>query len=85
MGKQYYEPASYYAFVFYTDAGGKKKRARLFLSVKQSRVEASYVMPRKKCLVDVGAKRRKYFALISGFQLDFCRVALYFNRRTKGL
>jgi hypothetical protein len=37
------------------------------------------------CLVDVGAKRRKFFALISGFQLDFRRVALYFNRGTKGL
>jgi hypothetical protein len=34
LGKQYYVPASYYAFVLYTDAGGKKRKVRLFLSVK---------------------------------------------------
>ena len=34
LGKQYYIPASYYAFVFYTDAGGQKRKARLFLSVR---------------------------------------------------
>lgn len=34
LGKQYYVPASYYAFVRYTDAGGKKRKERLFLSVK---------------------------------------------------
>lgn len=34
LGKQYYNPASYYAFVFYTDVGGKKRKTRLFLSVK---------------------------------------------------
>ena len=34
LGKQYYVPASYYAFVVYTDAGGKKRKERLFLTVK---------------------------------------------------
>ena len=34
LGKQYYVPASYYAIVRYTDAGGKKRKERLFLSVK---------------------------------------------------
>jgi hypothetical protein len=34
LGKQYYVPASYYAFVRYTDEAGKKRKARLFLSVK---------------------------------------------------
>jgi hypothetical protein len=34
LGKQYYVPASYYAFVFYTDAAGRKKKERLFLSVR---------------------------------------------------
>jgi hypothetical protein len=34
LGKQYYIPASYYAFVFYTDASGQERKARLFLSVK---------------------------------------------------
>jgi len=34
LGKQYYVPASYYAFVLHTDAGGKKRKERLFLSVK---------------------------------------------------
>jgi hypothetical protein len=34
LGKQYYVPASYYAFVRYTDGVGKKRRQRLFLSVK---------------------------------------------------
>ena len=33
LGKQYYVPASYYAFVHYTNGAGKKKQ-RLFLSVK---------------------------------------------------
>ena len=33
LGKQYYVPASYYAFVVYTDATGKKRKERLFLSV----------------------------------------------------
>lgn len=34
LGKQYYVPASYYAFVLYTDAAGKKRKERLFLSIK---------------------------------------------------
>jgi hypothetical protein len=34
LGKQYYVPASYYAFVSYTDVGSKKRKVRLFLSVK---------------------------------------------------
>ena len=34
LGKQYYVPASYYAFVLYTDTGGKKRKERLFLSVR---------------------------------------------------
>ena len=34
LGKQYYVPASYYVFVSYTDAGGRKKKERLLLSVK---------------------------------------------------
>ena len=34
LGKQYYVPASYYAFVFYTDAAGRKEKERLFLSVR---------------------------------------------------
>ena len=34
LGKQYYVPASYYAFVRYTDIDGKKRKERLFLSVK---------------------------------------------------
>lgn len=33
LGKQHYVPASYYAFVFYTDAARRKKKTRLFLSV----------------------------------------------------
>jgi hypothetical protein len=36
LGKQYYEPASYYAFVFYTDASGKKRKTRLFVTVKRA-------------------------------------------------
>ena len=34
LGVQYYHPASYYAFVRYVEAAGKKKSARLFLTVK---------------------------------------------------
>jgi hypothetical protein len=34
LGKQYYVPASYYGFVLYTDAAGKKRKERLFLSVR---------------------------------------------------
>ena len=34
LGEQYYIPASYYAFVRYTDAVGKRRKQRLFLSVK---------------------------------------------------
>ncbi len=34
LGLQYYSPSSYYAFVRYVDATGKKKSARLFLTVK---------------------------------------------------
>jgi hypothetical protein len=34
LGKQHYVPASYYAFVLYTDATGKKKKERLLLSVR---------------------------------------------------
>ena len=33
LGKQYYVPASYYAFVRYTDGAGKRRKQRLFLSV----------------------------------------------------
>ena len=33
LGKQYYIPASYYAFVRYTDGAGKRRKQRLFLSV----------------------------------------------------
>jgi hypothetical protein len=33
LGKQYYVPASYYAFVLYTDAVGKKRKTRLFVSI----------------------------------------------------
>jgi hypothetical protein len=34
LGKQYYVPANYFAFVLYTDASHKKRKERLFLSVK---------------------------------------------------
>jgi hypothetical protein len=34
LGKQYYDPASYYAFVLYADAAGKKSKDRLFLSIR---------------------------------------------------
>jgi hypothetical protein len=34
LGKQYFVPASYYAFVHYTDGTGKKRKQRLFLSLK---------------------------------------------------
>jgi len=34
LGRQYYTPSSYYAFVRYTDATGKQRRARLYVSVK---------------------------------------------------
>lgn len=34
LGKQFYVPASYYAFVRYTDGAGKKRKQRLFLSVR---------------------------------------------------
>jgi len=34
LGKQFDVPASYYAFVRYTDGAGKRKRQRLFLSVR---------------------------------------------------
>jgi len=34
LGKQYYIPASYYAFVRYTDGAGKKRKQRLFVSVR---------------------------------------------------
>lgn len=34
LGKQYYVPASYYAFVSYTDAAGRKRKERLSLSVR---------------------------------------------------
>jgi hypothetical protein len=34
LGKQYYVPASYYAFVRYTDGAGKRRKQRLFLSVR---------------------------------------------------
>lgn len=34
LGKQYYVPASYYAFIRYTDTDGKKRKERLFLAVK---------------------------------------------------
>lgn len=36
LGKQYYDPAGYYVLVRYTDAGGKKKNDRLFLSVSMA-------------------------------------------------
>jgi hypothetical protein len=34
LGKQYFVPASYYAFVRYTDAAGKNRKQRLSLSVR---------------------------------------------------
>lgn len=34
LGKQYYNPANYYAFVLYTDMAGKKRKQRLFLSIR---------------------------------------------------
>jgi hypothetical protein len=34
LGKQFYVPASYYALVSYTDANGKNRKKRLFLSVR---------------------------------------------------
>lgn len=34
LGKQYYVPASYSVFVYYTDAAGRKRKERLFLSVR---------------------------------------------------
>ena len=34
LGKQYYVPASYYSFVRYTGGAGKKRKQRLFLSVR---------------------------------------------------
>jgi hypothetical protein len=34
LGPQYYRPASYYAFVRYVEATGKKKSIRLMLSVR---------------------------------------------------
>jgi hypothetical protein len=34
LGKQYYVPASYYAFLLYTDVDGKKRKERFFLTVK---------------------------------------------------
>ena len=33
LGKQYYDPANYYVFVRYSDATGKRKRQRLFVSI----------------------------------------------------
>ncbi len=33
LGRQYYHPASYYAFVRYVDGAGKKRSARLSLTV----------------------------------------------------
>jgi hypothetical protein len=34
LGRQYYSPSSYYAFVHYVTAIGKRKSSRLFVSVK---------------------------------------------------
>jgi len=34
LGSQYYRPASYYAYVRYVEATGKKRSTRLFLTVK---------------------------------------------------
>lgn len=34
LGRQYYSAASYYAFVYFTDPHGKKRKARFFLTVK---------------------------------------------------
>ena len=33
LGEQYFVPANYYAFVRYTDAAGKRRKQRLFLSL----------------------------------------------------
>lgn len=33
LGKQYYDPSNYYVFVRYTDATGKTRRQRLFVSI----------------------------------------------------
>lgn len=34
LGRQYYRPASYYAFVHYVEASGRKRSIRLHLAVK---------------------------------------------------
>lgn len=34
LGKQYYVPAGYYAFLTYRDANGKRRRQRLFVRVQ---------------------------------------------------
>lgn len=34
LGMQYYVPASYYAFVLYVDAAGRKRKERLFFSIR---------------------------------------------------
>jgi hypothetical protein len=34
LGSRYYQPSSYYAFVRYVEATGKKTSARLFLTVR---------------------------------------------------
>jgi len=34
LGRQYYNPAAYYAVIHYVDLAGKKKKERLLLSVK---------------------------------------------------
>lgn len=33
LGKQYYDPSNYYVFVRYTDAAGKRRKQRLFVSI----------------------------------------------------
>ena len=36
LGKQYYDPSNYYVFVRYTDAAGKRRKQRLFVSIHRA-------------------------------------------------
>jgi hypothetical protein len=38
LGKQYYQPASYYVMVHYTDHSGKRRTCRFFVTIKQAKV-----------------------------------------------
>jgi hypothetical protein len=37
LGQQYYQPASYYVMVHYTDTSGKRRTCRFFLTIKQEK------------------------------------------------